>query len=112
LESVKKIDGTGGTKAWDALNFTLDKVIGPRTLTRRRAVVFMTDGADNYLSGFGERGSKISFADLLEAVRRDNTLVIPIYLDTEGHDPISHTVYDYARKTLAMLAEESGGLYY
>lgn len=112
LESVKNIEGTGGTKAWDALKFTLDQVVGPRTLTRRRAVVFMTDGADNTLLGFGERGSKISFADLLESVRRDNTLIIPIYLDTEGHDPISHTVYDYARKTLAMLAEESGGIYY
>jgi Ca-activated chloride channel homolog len=112
LESVKNIEGTGGTKAWDALKFTLDQVVGPRTLTRRRAVVFMTDGADNTLLGFGERGSKISFADLLESVRRDNTLIIPIYLDTEGHDPVSHAVYDYARRTLSLLAEESGGLYY
>jgi VWFA-related protein len=112
LESVKKIEGTGGTKAWDALKFTLDQVLGPRTLARRRALVFMTDGADNHLLGFGEGGSKTSFADLLEAIRRNNTLIIPIYLDTEGKDPSSHVVYEYARKTLAMLAEESGGLYY
>lgn len=76
------------------------------------AVVFMTDGADNTLFGFGGRGSRVSFADLLETVRRDDTLVVPVYLDTEGRDPVSHAVYDYARKTLAMLAEESGGLYY
>jgi Ca-activated chloride channel family protein len=112
LESLENVEGTGGSKVWDALKFTLDQVVGPRTLTRRRAVVFMTDGADNTLLGFGDQGSKISFAALLESVRQDNTLIIPIYLDTEGHDSISHTVYDYARKTLAMLAEESGGLYY
>ena len=48
-------------------------------------------------------------ADLLETVRRNNTLIVPIYLDTEGRDPASRFVYDNARKTLAMLAEESGG---
>lgn len=112
LESVSKIEGTGGSKVWDALKFTLDEVVGPKTLERRRAVVFMTDGADSALVGFGGRGSKIEFSDLLETVRQNDTLIIPIYLDTEGHDPLSQRVYKSARKTLAMLAEESGGLYY
>lgn len=112
LENVAKIDGTGNSNVWDALKFTLDQVVGPKTLERRRAVVFMTDGADNALMGFGKGGSKISFADLLEAVRRSDTLIIPIYLDTEGTDPFSPRVYENARKTLALLAEESGGLYY
>ncbi len=112
LDSVKNIDGTGGSRVWDALKFTLDKVIGPKTPERRRAVVFMTDGADNALMAWGGAGSTISFADLLEAVRRNDTLIVPIYLDTEGGDPFSHVVYENARKTLARLAEESGGLYY
>ena len=75
----------------------------------------MTDGVDNALVGFGETGSKISFADLLEAVRRNDTLIIPIYLDTESDAPygfVWRTAYENARKTLALLAEESGGLYY
>lgn len=112
LESVSKIEGTGGSKVWNALKFTLDEVVGPKTIERRRAVVFMTDGADSALLGFGGGGSKIEFSDLLETVQQTDTLIIPIYLDTEGHDPLSKRVYKGARNTLAMLAEESGGLYY
>jgi VWFA-related protein len=113
LQSVKNIDGNGGSRVWDALEFVLDQVVGPKTLARRRAVVFMTDGADNALLSWGNGlGSRTSFADLLETVRRNDTLIIPIYLDTEGRDPWSHMVYENARKTLARLAEESGGLYY
>ncbi len=112
INSVQNIDGQGGSRVWDALKFTLDKVFGPKTTDRRRAVVFMTDGADNALSGWANVGSAISFADLLEAVRRTDVLIVPIYLDTEGGDPFSHRIYENARKTLARLAEESDGLYY
>jgi VWFA-related protein len=112
LDSVSKIEGTGGSNVWDALKFTLDEVVGPKTPERRRAVVFMTDGADRALLGFGSAGSRIEFSDLLEAVRQNYTLIIPIYLDTEGHDQLSKRVYGSARRTLAMLAEESGGRYY
>jgi VWFA-related protein len=113
MESVNKINGTGNSRVWDALKFTLDRVIGPKTLTRRRAVVFMTDGADT--AYFPGRGSEISFADLLEAVRRSDTLIIPIWLDTEGggyYNSFMTRIYQNARKTLALLAETSGGLYY
>ena len=113
LESVSRIEGKGGSNVWDALKFTLDNVLGPRPLDRRRAVVFMTDGADNALMGFGDAGSQITFADLLEAVRHNDTLVVPIYLDTENDSyGTMRNVYESARKTLALLAEESGGLFY
>lgn len=113
LDSIAKIEGTGGSNVWDALKFTLDQVVGSRTLDRRRAVVFMTDGADSALSpNLGSVGSKILFADLVETVRRNDTLIIPIYLDTEGDNSFSQRIYENARKTLAMLAKESGGLYY
>jgi VWFA-related protein len=113
LQNVKNIDGNGGSRVWDALEFALDQVLGPKRTDRRRAVVFMTDGADNALLSWGNGlGSRISFADLLETVRRNDTLIIPIYLDTEGRDPWSHMIYENARKTLARLADESGGLYY
>lgn len=111
LESTSAIDGFGASRVWDALKFTLDRVIGPKTLNRRRAVVFMTDGADNALAGFSI-GSQTSFADLIEAVRKSDAMIIPIYLDTEGDDALSHRVYQNARKTLTLLADESGGLYY
>ena len=112
LESVLAIgDETGGSHVWDALKFTLDKVLGPKTLDRRRAVVFMTDGIDNALSS-GQVGSDITFADLLEAVRRNDALIVPIYLDTEEGAFTDTRVFESARKTLALLADESGGLYY
>ena len=115
LEAANMIEGGGASYVWDALKFTLDQVVGPKTLERRRAVVFMTDGVDNALSGMGF-GSSISFADLLEAVRHSDALIVPIYLDTESD---SHGAWDWngrmyvnARRTLELLADESGGLYY
>jgi len=113
-ESAGKIQGSGGTLFWDALKFTLDSVLGPKAPGRRRAVVVMTDGVDNALGG-GNGGSEISFADLLEAVRRSDELIVPIYLDTEGansYSDFTKRMYENARKTLALLAQESGGLYY
>ena len=96
------------------MKYTLDEVIGKKTLDRRRAIVFMTDGVDNRLGRFGG-GSRTSFGDLLEAVRHSDALVIPIYLDTEQQSyssPWTRRMYENARRTLSLLAEESGGLYY
>ena len=114
LSSANQISGGGGSRVWDALQFTLDHIFESATSSRRRAVVFMTDGVDNAL-GIGNAGSKISFADLLESVRKHDALVVPIYLDTEGHDylgDLGHRMYENARNTLGVLAFESGGLYY
>jgi VWFA-related protein len=115
LQAAKKIDGGGASYVWDALKFSLDRVLGPKTTERRRAVVFMTDGVDNALGGYG-LGSNISFADLLETVRHSDALIVPIYLDTEHDEHGSYDwtgrVYANARRTLNLLADESGGLYY
>ena len=111
LVDIRKIEGSGSSNVWAALKFTLDKVVGPKTLERRRAVVFITDGIDNSLAPIVETNSSVSFADLLETVRESDTLIIPIYLE-----PSDGNVYlrmlENARKTLALLAEESGGLFY
>lgn len=119
LQSVKKIDGTGGSWVWDALKYTLCEVIGAKTPERRKAIVLMTDGADNTLLDFVPRGSKTSFADLLEIVRQQDALIIPVYLDTEfdgigfgANNYQSMKVYKNARNTLVLLAEQSGGLFY
>lgn len=115
IERASRIQGYGGTRLWDALKFTLDQVIGPKTIGRRRAIVLMTDGVDNALGGGGS-GSEISFADLLEAVRKRDELIIPVYIDTESDRDFVNSfyqrIYENARKTLALLAQESGGLYY
>jgi VWFA-related protein len=110
--SVQNMEGRGGSHVWDALKFALDEIIGPKTLERRRAVVLMSDGVDGSL--MGTWGSTISFADLVEQVRQTDTLIVPIYLDTErsmGNDYVKEQ-YENARRTLNLLAQESGGSYY
>src|SRR6266850_850133 len=111
LESIRKIGGTGSSNVWAALKFTLDKVVETKTPDRRRAVVFITDGLDNSLVSFYPGTSNLSFADLLEAVRKSDTLIIPIYLEQSDAGVVLR-MFDNARKTLALLAEESGGLFY
>jgi len=113
--SVANIEGGGGTRVWDALKFTLDNVMGPKSLERRRAVVLMSDGDDEALGRIGPlRGSKLTFADLIEQVRQTDTLIVPIYLDTEQNygNSLVKEEYENARRALNLLADESGGSYY
>ena len=110
--SVENMKGSGGSNVWDAVKFALNDVIGPKTLERRRAVVLMTDGMDGALvSPMG--GSKIPFADLVQQVGQTDALIIPIFLDTEmDMRGFGKTLFENARRTLNLLAEESGGSYY
>jgi len=107
---------TGGTNFWDALAFVLDHVvIQSRVEKRRSAVVVMTDGVDNALPGVYGDGSKITFDQLLDEVRHLDTIVLPIYLDTEKESNQNSTpasAYAMAREQLAMLASESGNTVY
>jgi VWFA-related protein len=114
------IDGiekpVGGTNFWDALMFVLDHVAIQSRLERRRsAVVVMTDGVDNALPGVFGDGSKTTFDQLIENVRRLDTIVVPVYLDTEKEANLSSTplgAYSIAREQLEMLASESGHTMY
>jgi VWFA-related protein len=117
LAGASQIEGGGGSRVWDALAYTLDNIFESASSPRRRAVVFMTDGVDNALGSFyADAGSRISFANLLESVRKHDAIVVPIYLDTEDRNSYfgdtGRRTYANARNTLAMLAFESGGLYY
>ncbi len=75
----------------------------------------MSDGADGALARTGPlQGSKITFANLLQNVRQTDTLIVPIYLDTEadyGYKSLKQE-YENARLTMNLLAQESGGNYY
>src|SRR5438105_3157898 len=116
----KSIDGIekpiGGTNFWDALAFVLDHVVvQSRVEKRRSAVVVMTDGVDNALPGVYGDGSKITFDQLLDDIRHFDTIVLPIYLDTEKEaNPHSTpaSAYAIAREQLATLAAESGNTVY
>jgi VWFA-related protein len=116
----KSIDGIekpiGGTNFWDALAFVLDHVaLQSRVEKRRSAVVVMTDGVDNALPGVYGDGSKIPFDQLLDKVRHLETIILPIYLDTEkeaNQNSTPASAYTMAREQLAMLAAESGNTVY
>jgi len=120
-EALKQsIDGiekpVGGTNFWDALMFVLDHVtIQSRVERRRSAVVVMTDGVDNALPGVYGDGSRTTFDQLIENVRRLDTIVVPVYLDTEkeaNHSSTPLGAYSLAREQLATLASESGNIVY
>lgn len=113
LERIKKIEGRGASRIWDALTFGMDLLDKGSEKGRRRAIVLMSDGADNSLTYFSRLGSRVRFADLVERVQRSTTAIFPIYLDTEGKDQMSKKVYADARLTLGYLADQSAGnMYY
>lgn len=107
----------GGTNFWDALRFVLEHVVGQsRAEHRRSAVVVMTDGVDNALPDVFGEGSATTFAELMEVVRRSDTIVLPVYLDTEKEMVkemrATPRTYVMARQQLNELAGENGNLVY
>jgi VWFA-related protein len=116
LASVDKIKSGGGSKVWDALALTLDKSAelqnaNPQNRERRSGIVFITDGADNSFVNDVD-ASSVTFADLLEKVRRNSALIVPIHLDTREDYGMSEKLYYGTRRALNLLADESGGLFY
>ncbi len=118
---TEKIDNIerpgGGTNFWDALRFVLEHILSQsRAEHRRSAVVVMTDGIDNALPEVFGDGSQTSFDELIEVVRRSDSIVLPIYLDTEKEAVSNHlapsSAYISAKQQLAQLAAESGNLVY
>lgn len=104
-------DAYGGTNFWDSLNWVV-KVLVPQGSGRRNAVVVMTDGVDNALPDVYGDGSRTDFNTLLENVRNSETIVFPIYLDTEEENVKEHHVpraaYALAREQLAQIAAACG----
>jgi len=74
----------GGTNFWDALNYVLTDMVVQGPTSHRSAIVVMTDGIDNALEGVPGEGSSITFEGLILNIRNSESLVFPIYLDTEA----------------------------
>ena len=117
LKRIKKIKKPeGGTNFWDALRYVMENVLSKTNASQRSAVVVMTDGVDNALPDVEGDGSQTTFDELLEMVKRSESIVLPIYLDTEREMVEQHraseTTYLFARQQLAQLATESGSIVY
>jgi DNA-binding transcriptional regulator YhcF (GntR family) len=72
-------------------------------------------GMDLAVGGTFGDGSVTTFAELVEVVRRSDTIVLPVYLDTvtEGrHYGIPMSAYIQAQQQLSELAAESGNAVY
>lgn len=107
----------GGTNFWDAARYVIETMLNPARTSRRSAVVMMTDGVDNALPDVPGEGSRTGFDELLGMVRNSDTILIPIYLDTEretlkNHKFYSPAAYEVARQQLGLLATESGSMVY
>ncbi len=108
----------GGTNFWDAMRYVVETMFNPTDSTRRTAVVMMTDGVDNALPDIPGVGSVTSFERLVGIIQRSDSILIPIYLDTEremiqDRGLLNPGAYQIARRQLQLLASESGGkLYY
>jgi VWFA-related protein len=112
IERIEK--PSGGTNLWDALRFVYEHVlVQSRNDNRRSAVIVMTDGIDNALPDVAGEGSKTSFEELLQIVAKHDSIVLPIYLDTEKETiklrQATLETFSLARNYLARMAEETGG---
>ncbi len=116
-KSIDDIDDSyGGTNFWDSLNYVIESLVRLGNGPRRSAVVVMTDGVDNALPDVPGPGSQITFDELLTNVRNSESIVFPIYLDTEKEDVkyfhIPRAAYAQAREQLAEIASACGTTVY
>ncbi len=113
IKALKDIEKpVGGTNFWDSLFYVIDAGFSPTRELRRRAIVVMTDGVDNALEDVFGDGSRRSFDELMDRLYRSDTIVFPIYLDTEKETRkrtrIPASAYETARNHLAQVADACG----
>ena len=104
-------DANGGTNFWDAMDYVLSDLIPQGAGPRRSAIVVMTDGVDNALPGVAGDGSRLPFDGLLAKLRNSETIVFPIYLDTEKQYERRfgpREAYVQAREQLGLIAGVCG----
>jgi Ca-activated chloride channel homolog len=105
-------EAIGGTNFWDSMDYVLNDLIPQGSGLRRSAIVVMTDGIDNALPEVPGSGSRITFQGLLERIRGSESIVFPIYLDTEEENVkryhVPRAAYALAREQLGQIANVCG----
>ena len=100
-------EAVGGTNFWDSMDYVLRDLI-PQGGLRRSAIVVMTDGIDNALPDVPGPGSRLTFDGLISKIRNSETIVFPIYLDTEEENVkryhVPRQAYAQARAQLSQMA--------
>jgi VWFA-related protein len=105
-------DAIGGTNFWDSFDWVLKDLIANRSEARRSAVVVMTDGIDNALPDVPGPGSSLPFEKLADNIRNSESIIFPIYLDTEEENVkryhVPRAAYAQAREQLGQIATICG----
>ncbi|HEU5459032.1 MAG TPA: VWA domain-containing protein [Pyrinomonadaceae bacterium] len=112
-KTIDEIDeAVGGTNFWDSMDYVLKDLIPMGTGLRRSAIVVMTDGIDNALPDVPGNGSRVTFEGLIDKIRNSETLVFPIYLDTEEENVkryhVPRAAYAQARSQLSQISVVCG----
>ncbi|HET9713842.1 MAG TPA: VWA domain-containing protein, partial [Pyrinomonadaceae bacterium] len=112
-KTIDEIDeAVGGTNFWDSMDYVLNDLIPAGTGLRRSAIVVMTDGIDNALPEVPGTGSRVTFEGLINKIRNSETLVFPIYLDTEEENVkryhVPRAAYAQARAQLSQISVVCG----
>jgi VWFA-related protein len=112
-KTIDEIDeAVGGTNFWDSMDYVLNDLIPAGTGPRRSAIVVMTDGIDNALPEVPGTGSRVTFERLINKIRNSETLVFPIYLDTEEENVkryhVPRAAYAQARAQLSQISVVCG----
>lgn len=111
IDSIREPDG--GTNFYDALDYTINSVlVGVKG--ERNAIVIMSDGVDNALPGQPGDGSDITYEELMSRIQETDTIMFPIYLDTEeaAIEEFGMKIsrgYAVAQRQLKEIAEATGG---
>ena len=117
-KSIDEMDeAIGGTNFWDSLDYVLRVLTtNQRDGFRRTAIVVMTDGIDNALPDVPGPGSHMPFEKLVENIRNSESIVFPIYLDTEEENVkryhVPRAAYAQARDQLGQIATTCGTTLY
>ena len=119
---VESIDTLrGDTKLYDATDFAINEVINETRLSRRTAIVMMSDGLDGSIPGVNssnvpEAGSKLAYHDLLNKLREFDGVVYSLWLNTyyEALNPqdTQPEAFDLGHDRMKELAEAGGGVFY
>jgi len=105
-------EAIGGTNFWDSMDYVLRDLIPQGSGLRRSAIVVMTDGIDNALPDVPGPGSRLKFDELIDRIRKSESIVFPIYLDTEEENVkryhVPRAAYAQAREQLGQIAGVCG----
>ncbi len=85
--SIRRLKSGGGTAFYDALLECVSNYM--RGIQGRKAIVVFTDGVDNRLTGQFGQGSRTPFESLFRRIQEIDTIIYPIFLDTEDRSAVA-----------------------